>query len=126
MRDMRYFFDWSPDLCYSDLILSTVLFTDIVASTEHAARLGDRAWRDLLDSHHALVRKELARWRGREIKTVGDAFIVTFDGRPALFVVLAVFGTLFRSSELKFALVCIPEKSSWLETILAGSLSISP
>jgi len=64
----------------SDRILSTVLFTDIVASTEHAARLGDRAWRDLLDSHHALVRKELARWRGREIKTVGDAFIVTFDG----------------------------------------------
>ena len=42
--------------------------------------MGDRAWRDLLDSHHALVRKELARWRGREIKTVGDAFIVTFDG----------------------------------------------
>ncbi len=63
-----------------DRLLTTVLFTDIVASTEHAARLGDRAWRDLLDSHHALVRKELARFRGREIKTVGDEFIATLDG----------------------------------------------
>jgi class 3 adenylate cyclase len=64
----------------SNRVLVTVLFTDIVGSTERAARLGDRAWRDLLDSHHALVRKELARFRGREIKTVGDAFIATFDG----------------------------------------------
>ncbi len=64
----------------SNRVLATVLFTDIVGSTEHAARLGDRAWRDLLDSHHAFVRKELARFRGREIKTVGDAFIATFDG----------------------------------------------
>jgi class 3 adenylate cyclase len=61
-------------------VLATVLFTDIVGSTERAAQLGDRAWRDLLDSHHALVRRELARFRGREIKTIGDAFIATFDG----------------------------------------------
>jgi class 3 adenylate cyclase len=64
----------------SDRVLATVLFTDIVGSTEHAARLGDRAWHDLLDSHHTLVRKEFSRFRGREIKTVGDAFIATFDG----------------------------------------------
>jgi class 3 adenylate cyclase len=64
----------------SDRVLATVLFTDIVGSTEHAARLGDRAWRDVLDSHHTLVRKELARFRGREIKTVGDSFVATFDG----------------------------------------------
>jgi pimeloyl-ACP methyl ester carboxylesterase len=64
----------------SNRVLATVLFTDIVDSTEHAARLGDRAWHDLLDVHHALVRKELTRFRGREIKTVGDAFIATFDG----------------------------------------------
>ncbi|MFN2541195.1 MAG: adenylate/guanylate cyclase domain-containing protein [Chthoniobacterales bacterium] len=63
-----------------DRVLATVVFTDIVDSTEHAARLGDRTWRELLDSHHALVRKELARFRGREIKTMGDAFIATFDG----------------------------------------------
>jgi class 3 adenylate cyclase len=64
----------------SNRILATVLFTDIVGSTEKAARLGDRAWRDLLESHYALVRKELTRFRGREIKTMGDAFIATFDG----------------------------------------------
>jgi class 3 adenylate cyclase len=64
----------------TDRVLATVLFTDIVSSTEHAARLGDRAWRELLESHHALVRKEFARFRGREIKTMGDAFIATFDG----------------------------------------------
>ena len=63
-----------------DRILATVLFTDIVASTERAATLGDRAWRDLLESHHAVVRKEVLRFRGREIKTVGDAFVLTFDG----------------------------------------------
>jgi class 3 adenylate cyclase len=64
----------------SNRVLATVLFTDIVGSTEHAVRLGDRAWRDLLDSHHALVREQLARFHGREIKTVGDAFIATFEG----------------------------------------------
>jgi len=64
----------------SNRVLATVLFTDIVGSTDHAARLGDRAWRQLLSSHHSLVRKELARFRGCEIKTVGDAFIATFDG----------------------------------------------
>jgi class 3 adenylate cyclase len=61
-------------------VLSTVLFTDIVGSTERAAAVGDRAWRDLLDRHNALVREELDRWRGREIKTVGDGFLATFDG----------------------------------------------
>ena len=63
-----------------DRVLATILFTDIVGSTERAAQLGDRTWRELLDSHHALVRKELARFHGREIKTVGDSFIATFDG----------------------------------------------
>jgi class 3 adenylate cyclase len=63
-------------------VLATVLFTDIVGSTEHAARIGDRAWRDLLDRHHAIVRELLDRFRGREIKTLGDGFVATFD-RPA-------------------------------------------
>lgn len=57
-----------------------MLFTDIVASTERAAELGDRRWRELLESHHALVRRELARFRGREIDTAGDGFLATFDG----------------------------------------------
>ena len=63
-----------------DRVLATVLFTDIVGSTETAARLGDRAWRALLDSHHAMVRKELARFRGRVVNTTGDGFLATFDG----------------------------------------------
>jgi class 3 adenylate cyclase len=63
-----------------DRVLATVLFTDIVGSTEHAAELGDRRWRDVLVSHHAIVRRELDRFRGREVKTVGDGFLATFDG----------------------------------------------
>jgi pimeloyl-ACP methyl ester carboxylesterase len=60
--------------------LSTVLFTDIVSSTSRNAELGDDAWRRLLDRHNNLVREALADYRGREIKTVGDGFLSTFDG----------------------------------------------
>jgi class 3 adenylate cyclase len=63
-----------------DRILATVLFTDIASATEMAAGLGDRRWHDLLESHHVLVRRELARFRGREISTAGDGFFATFDG----------------------------------------------
>ncbi|MGI9556658.1 MAG: alpha/beta fold hydrolase [Solirubrobacterales bacterium] len=63
-----------------DRVLSTVLFTDIVGSTERAAELGDSAWRDLLDGHSSRVRQELERFRGNEIKATGDGFLATFDG----------------------------------------------
>ena len=63
-----------------DRVLATVLFTDIVASTETAASLGDQRWRDLLEHHHAVIRRNLARFRGHEIKTTGDGFLATFDG----------------------------------------------
>jgi class 3 adenylate cyclase len=63
-----------------DRVLATVLFTDVVGSTTHAASLGDRRWRDLLDLFQAGVRRELVRHRGREINTRGDDFLVTFDG----------------------------------------------
>jgi class 3 adenylate cyclase len=63
-----------------DRVLATVLFTDIVGATEKAASLGDRRWHDLLDQHHAAVRRHLARFRGREIDTAGDGFLATFDG----------------------------------------------
>jgi class 3 adenylate cyclase/pimeloyl-ACP methyl ester carboxylesterase len=63
-----------------DTLLATVLFTDIVRSTERARELGDRTWRDLLAKHHALVRRELARYRGAERDTAGDGFFATFDG----------------------------------------------
>jgi class 3 adenylate cyclase len=61
-------------------MLATVLFTDIVASTDHAARLGDLDWGQLLDRHNEIVRDRLARFRGQEVKTVGDGFVATFDG----------------------------------------------
>lgn len=63
--------------------LLTILFSDIVGSTGHAARLGDAGWRDLLASHDAMVRRELDRFGGREVKTIGDAFLVAFDGPPS-------------------------------------------
>jgi class 3 adenylate cyclase/pimeloyl-ACP methyl ester carboxylesterase len=63
-----------------DRVLATVLFTDIVGSTERAAAIGDRQWRMLLEQHHAAVRRELERFRGREVHTAGDSFLATFDG----------------------------------------------
>ena len=63
--------------------LLTVLFTDIVEATGHAARLGDARWRDLLAHHDEQVRAQLARFGGREVKTVGDGFLATFDGPPS-------------------------------------------
>jgi pimeloyl-ACP methyl ester carboxylesterase len=72
-----------------DRMLATVLFTDIVGSTERAASLGDKAWRDVLEQHHASVRRELTHFRGQEITTTGDGFLATFDG-PARAVRCAV------------------------------------
>jgi pimeloyl-ACP methyl ester carboxylesterase len=61
-----------------DRVLATVLFTDIVGSTEKAAELGDRGWRDLVERHHSAVRANLVRYRGREVDTAGDGFFATF------------------------------------------------
>lgn len=63
-----------------DRFLATVLFTDIVEGTRRAAELGDRAWGELLERHHGLVREQLDRWRGTEVDTAGDGFFATFDG----------------------------------------------
>jgi class 3 adenylate cyclase len=61
-------------------VLATVLFTDIVGSTARAAELGDRAWRELLEEHHRLIRRELVRFRGAELDVAGDGFFARFDG----------------------------------------------
>ena len=84
-REIRSFLDdvWAADgwrEAEPERVLATVLFTDIVSSSETAARLGDRAWRDLLERHHALVRRELVRFRGNEVDTSGDGFLASFDG----------------------------------------------
>jgi pimeloyl-ACP methyl ester carboxylesterase len=63
-----------------DRVLATVLFTDIVGSTARATKLGDRAWRELLEQHHRLIRRELMRFRGAELDVAGDGFFARFDG----------------------------------------------
>jgi class 3 adenylate cyclase len=80
-----------------DRVLATVLFTDIVGSTERASALGDRQWRNVLDGHDAVLRRELLRFSGREVKTTGDGMVVAFDGparavRCAVAIVEAVRG----------------------------------
>jgi len=64
----------------SHRVLATVLFTDIVGSTARAEQLGDQRWRNLLEAHHTAVRRELARHQGREVRSLGDGFLATFDG----------------------------------------------
>ena len=64
----------------TDRILATVLFTDVVGSTERAAALGDRRWRELLEQHERLARREIGCYRGRLVKTIGDGLLATFDG----------------------------------------------
>src|SRR6202011_466342 len=63
-----------------DRVLATILFTDIVGSTERAAQLGDQRWRETLEAHHDITRRGLERFRGNEVKTTGDGFLATFDG----------------------------------------------
>jgi class 3 adenylate cyclase/pimeloyl-ACP methyl ester carboxylesterase len=65
---------------HSDRVLATVLFTDIVASTQHAAQVGDRRWKEVLATHDALLAAELERFRGRTVKSTGDGMLATFDG----------------------------------------------
>jgi class 3 adenylate cyclase len=78
--EIEHFLAGEPAAEVPESVLTTVLFTDLVGSTERASALGDRGWRDLLSQHHALVRRELARFRGEERDTAGDGFFATFDG----------------------------------------------
>ena len=81
IEEMREFVTGERSTSVNDeRVLATVLFTDIVDSTRHASELGDRDWRALLDAHDAVVRAQLGRFRGKEVKTVGDGFLATFDG----------------------------------------------
>jgi class 3 adenylate cyclase len=79
-EEVERFVAGEPVAAVPDTVLATILFTDIVGSSERAAELGDRAWRELLERHHALVRRELTRYRGEEKDTAGDGFFATFDG----------------------------------------------
>ena len=78
--EMAEFITGSRPAAEPDRVLVTLLFTDIVGSTELARGLGDHRWRELLDRHDSAVRRQLERFRGREVKTTGDGFLATFDG----------------------------------------------
>jgi class 3 adenylate cyclase/pimeloyl-ACP methyl ester carboxylesterase len=80
LEEIQRFVGIEPPPTGLDTILSTILFTDIVGSTEHQAQLGDRAWKDLVQRHHGIVRTALGDWRGVENDTAGDGFYATFDG----------------------------------------------
>lgn len=80
ISEIEEFVTGSRSHSISDRVLATVLFIDIVSSTQRAAKLGDSRWHDLLDLHNDAVRREIANYRGKEIKTMGDGFLVSFDG----------------------------------------------
>jgi class 3 adenylate cyclase len=78
--EIQEFLTGQRQIVEPDRVLATVLFTDIVESTERASALGDRRWRDLLDLHNSMTHTEIKRFRGRAIKTTGDGILATFDG----------------------------------------------
>ncbi len=80
IAEIHGFVDAEPSAEPTESVLATVLFTDVVGSTEHQASIGDRSWKELVERHHAIVRDALARWRGIENDTAGDGFYATFDG----------------------------------------------
>lgn len=80
LGEIEEFLTGTRPLAEPERVLATILFTDIVGSTERASTLGDRRWRELLDRHDEIVRREIARHRGREVKHTGDGFLAAFDG----------------------------------------------
>jgi class 3 adenylate cyclase/pimeloyl-ACP methyl ester carboxylesterase len=80
LRELHDFLTGTPGGPVPEQVLATVMFTDIVGSTERAASLGDAEWNRLLERHDDLVRAELGRWRGREVKHLGDGFFASFEG----------------------------------------------
>ena len=80
VQEMEEFLTGARQIPEAERVLATVLFTDIVESTERAAAIGDRKWRELLESYQSVVREQLGRFRGREIDTAGDGFLASFDG----------------------------------------------
>jgi class 3 adenylate cyclase len=80
LSEIRSFVDAAQEPIEPDRVLATVLFTDIVDSTQRAAAVGDTEWRSVLDAHFSIARSQIRRFRGREVKTLGDGILATFDG----------------------------------------------
>ena len=109
-----------------DRVLTTVVFTDIVDSTAHAAALGDHRWRELLDAHDALIRDQLARFRGVEVKTTGDGFSPRSTGRHVPSAAARRSWTRSAPSASRCVPGCTPANASGAGTTSAGSPSTSP
>jgi pimeloyl-ACP methyl ester carboxylesterase len=97
LREIRSFLGELPTEAESDRVLATVVFTDIVGSTEQAVALGDRRWRELLGGFHAAVRREVGRFRGREIDSAGDGVLAAFDGPARAVRAACAMGEAVRS-----------------------------
>ena len=91
---------WIPEPETGDRVLASVLFSDIVDSTQHASRLGDDRWRELLGRHNRLVRNQLDRYRGREVTTTGDGFLAVFDGAARAIRAAIAIGQAVRALDL--------------------------
>lgn len=104
--EVRRFVGAERSLLANDRLLATVLFTDIVASTEKAVELGDHRWHQLLERHHTRVRAQLQRFHGREIDTAGDGFFATFDGPARAVVCAQAIGESLRELGLEIRAGC--------------------
>ena len=104
-----------------DRVLATVLFTDIVDSTRRAAEMGDRDWHALLDAHDAVVRSQLARFRGREVNTSGDGFLAMFDGPQRAIRCAMAIRDAVQASASRCAPGCTPASARSAATTSAGS-----
>jgi pimeloyl-ACP methyl ester carboxylesterase len=113
------------DVVESDRILATILFTDIVGSTARITELGDRRWRDLLQQHHGLVRRQLVRFAGREIDTAGDGFFASFDGPARAIRCATSIAASVRELGLEIRAGLTPASVSWWTARSAGSRFIS-
>jgi hypothetical protein len=103
-----------------DRVLATVMFTDIVESTRRAADAGDRRWGELIRRHDELTRRQLDRYRGQEVKTLGDGFLATFDGRRVRSSAPARSATGSRPKALRCVRGSIPASASSTATTCAG------
>ena len=122
MDEVREFLTGVREPAEPERVLATVLFTDIVGSTDRARELGDRRWRDLVERHHEVVRRDLDRFRGTEIDTAGDGFLATFDG-PARAIRSAQGDrrSRYAASGSRSAPACTPARSSSRATAYAAS-----
>ena len=126
LDEIEEFLTGAPPSPAQDRILATVLFTDIVGSTDLATRLGDQHWLDLRAAHDGLVRTNLARYRGKEVATTGDGFLATFDGPARAVRCASEIASAVRSLGIEIRAGCTAARSRSRTDRSQGSRSTSP